>query len=616
MNSRQKIIIEEKTIRHSASLQILLIVTATIFVGVFFTLWSMHNHESDMRRNLIKDAQLVGNSIDWRNVQKLTASEIDLELPSYARLKEQLSLVRSASPLCRFIYLMGRHEDGTIYFFVDSEPKESPDHSPPGQLYPEATTELKSVFILGKPVTEGPVSDEWGLWISAFVPLNDPKTGEILAILGMDIDAHDWKLEKFQALTIPVSVTIIFLILEGIYFIIRIRIERENQRLAKSREMLEQSEARYRQLVEHAPAGIYEVDLVTNRFISVNDVMSGYMGYTKEEMLNFGPAVTLTEESRKLYQERLKKISLGVQVPLTIEYKAITKEGKEFWILVHTQYFYKDEIPVRATGVIHDINERKLAEQALICAKEAAERSDKLKDAFIANISHELRTPLNSILGFSDLLPDMISEDHQEPAAHIFEIIHVSGKRLMRTVDMVLNFSRLQVGEFPVKITNVNLAAVIESLLKEFNVIADQKSLEIIFDNQCGNISVLVDEYCIAQAIYDLLDNAIKFTNDGFVKVTLSRNNNNEVYIEITDTGIGISKEYLQKLFQPFSQEDTGLTRAFEGIGLGLSIVKKLLDLIHAKISVESEKGQGTTFRIIIEDTNNQLWSLSHREEF
>ena len=440
------------------------------------------------------------------------------------------------------------------------------------------------------------------MWISAFVPLNDPKTGEILAILGMDIDAHDWKLEKLQALTIPVAVIIIFLILEGIYFIIRIRIERENQRLAKSREMLEQSEARYRQLVEHAPAGIYEVDLVTNRFISVNDVMSGYMGYTKEEMLNFGPGVTLTEESRKLYQERLKKISLGVQVPLTIEYKAITKEGKEFWILVHTQYFYKDEIPVRATGVIHDINERKLAEQALISAKEAAERSDKLKDAFIANISHELRTPLNSILGFSDLLPDMISEDHQEPAAHIFEIIHVSGKRLMRTVDMVLNFSRLQVGEFPVKITNVNLAAVIESLLKEFNVIADQKSLEIIFDNQCGNISVLVDEYCIAQAIYDLLDNAIKFTNDGFVKVALSRNNNNEVYIEITDTGIGISKEYLQKLFQPFSQEDTGLTRAFEGIGLGLSIVKKLLDLIHAKISVESEKGQGTTFRIILQD--------------
>lgn len=602
MNSRQNMVIKEKTIRPSASLQILFFVTATIFVGVFFAILSMRSHEAEMRRNLIKDAQLVGNSIDWRNVQKLTASEVDLDLPSYARLKEQLSLVRSASPLCRFIYLMGRHDDGTIYFFVDSEPKESDDYSPPGQLYPEATTELKSVFILGKPVTEGPVSDEWGLWISAFVPLNDPETGEILAILGMDIDAHDWNLEILQALTIPVAVTIIFLILEGIYFIIRVRNERENQRLAKSRELLEHSEARYRQLVEHAPAGIYEVDLVTNRFISVNDVMCGYMGYTKEEMLTFGPGVILAEESQKLYQERLKRISLGMQVPLTIEYKAITKEEKEFWILVHTQYFYKNEIPVRATGVIHDINERKLAEQALIRAKEAAETSDKLKDAFIANISHELRTPLNSILGFSDLLPDMISEDHQEPAAHIFEIINVSGKRLMRTVDMILNFSRLQVGEFPVKITDVSLSAVIESLIKEFRVIADQKSLELIFDNQCGNITVKVDEYCIVQAIYDLLDNAIKFTNDGFVKLTLAKNAQNEVWIDIADTGIGISKEYLERLFQPFSQEDTGLTRAFEGIGLGLSIVKKLLDLIHAKITAESEKGRGTTFRIIIED--------------
>lgn len=590
--------------RNVRVLQFVIITGCTIIAGVFFAIWSMRSTETEMRKDLIQEAQIVGNAIDWRFIQKLTATEDDLNAPPYIRLKEQLSLVRSANPLCRFIYLMGQHEDGTVYFFLDSEPAESEDNSPPGEIYPDATETLKNVFISGKPATEGPVPDEWGIWISAIVPLSEPQTNEILAILGMDIDAHEWRTEIFQSLTVPISVTLIILIIETIFFIFRIRNYRENKRLAASRALLSQSEARYRQLFEHAPAGIYEVDYINDRFSSVNDVMCNYVGYTKEEMLQLNPSKILAQDSQKEYFERLEKLKNGEVVSLISEYKAITKNGVEFWILVNTQYIFEGNQLKGSTGVIHDITTRKLTEQALIKANELAEKSNKLKDAFIANISHEIRTPLNSILGFSDLLPDMISEDQQEPASHIFEIINMSGKRLMRTVDMIMNFSRLQVGEFPVQYSDVNLALVLETLTKEFKILAQEKSLKLIFENHCGDAILNIDEYCITQAVYDLVDNAIKFTHEGFVKMVLYRNDDS-VFIDVADSGIGISEEYLSHLFEPFSQEDTGLSRTFEGVGLGLSIVKKLLDLIHAKITAESTKGQGTTFHISLKTTSN-----------
>jgi signal transduction histidine kinase len=225
----------------------------------------------------------------------------------------------------------------------------------------------------------------------------------------------------------------------------------------------------------------------------------------------------------------------------------------------------------------------------LIEAKEKAESANKLKDTFIANISHEIRTPLNGILGMANLIRDTFSTNISKEDEEMFEGIEFSSRRLIRTIDMILNYSRLQVGEFQVNRKDINLSTICINLVKEFMVSAKLKFLGLTFQNNTGESLVFADEYSISMAISNLIDNAIKYTKKGFVKLILYKADNADIILEVKDSGIGISEGYLKKLFEPFQQEHTGYVRAYEGIGLGLSLVNKMLLYLS---KVKKEKGQ------------------------
>ncbi|MCX6152318.1 MAG: sensor histidine kinase [Ignavibacteriales bacterium] len=247
-----------------------------------------------------------------------------------------------------------------------------------------------------------------------------------------------------------------------------------------------------------------------------------------------------------------------------------------------------------------NIKTRSKAEKELIKAKEEAEKSDRLKTEFLAQVSHEIRTPVNTILSFSALIKDDLIDKVNDDLVSSFQIIESGGRRLVRTIDLILNMSQLQTGNFELNPKKIDLQKEILNIVYvEFAATAKERNLEFIFKNENVTELVLCDLYTVTQIFTNLIDNAIKYTPKGKIELILDKNDQNEIYVEVKDTGIGISKDFQKNLFSPFAQEESGYSRRFEGNGLGLALVKKYAVLNNAEIIVDSTKGQGSSFKVV-----------------
>ena len=217
----------------------------------------------------------------------------------------------------------------------------------------------------------------------------------------------------------------------------------------------------------------------------------------------------------------------------------------------------------------------------------------RLKDAFLANMSHEIRTPLTGIIGFADLLGEEVPEANREAV----EIIRRSGRRLMETLNSVLDLSRLESRTMELRVKPVRLVERVRAAFDMFRVQAEGKGLRLEVRASEEGLAVEADRLALDRVLNNLLSNAIKFTAEGGVTVTASAMGE-QVEIAVSDTGVGIDEASLPHLFKAFYQESSGLNRGYEGSGLGLAITKQLVDLMRGEIEVESEKGRGTTFRL------------------
>lgn len=224
--------------------------------------------------------------------------------------------------------------------------------------------------------------------------------------------------------------------------------------------------------------------------------------------------------------------------------------------------------------------------------------SSRLKSQFLANMSHELRTPMNAIMGFSQMLlrqyPDPLSDRQIDMVERIFK----NADRLLTMLNEVLDFSQIEAGNFKMEPNLIDLADLVKITTEKQRSLAMEKQLMLHVNIEDEKIYIINNEGAVRIILANLISNAIKFTESGYVRIEVWEVDKERVAIAVKDTGIGIAKENLPQIFEAFRQADRALTRKYSGTGLGLALVKSLVQMMSGTITVESEKGKGSTFRV------------------
>jgi PAS domain S-box-containing protein len=387
-----------------------------------------------------------------------------------------------------------------------------------------------------------------------------------------------------------------------------------NQR-KKAEISLQKSEEQFRLVFQNAPIGIVIISS-EGKILSVNKSFCDTIGFEREEIIGIPIKYLFEKNDLEGFSDETFN-NKGIPIAdINTEKILLKKEGKEISVIVKSVSVLDEQGKVKHYVMqMLDISRIKQVQHELVEALKKAEESDRLKSAFLAQMSHEIRTPLNVILTSIPLLADEVSSD-DEDIKIIFDSVKSAGKRLQRTIDMILNMSSVQSGNYKPTYESFDIVSDIQKMVNEFKSLVDDKGLTLKFTHSEAESFITADRYTVNQVFQNLINNAIKYTLKGYVEVYVKNLKDKKIKVEIRDSGIGMSHDYLHKMFTPFSQEDVGHKREFEGNGLGLALVKKYLELNRAEITVESEKNIGSVFSVIFDNNINFFEAESIRKEF
>ena len=378
---------------------------------------------------------------------------------------------------------------------------------------------------------------------------------------------------------------------------------------------LRESEARYRQLLNHAPSGIYEIDLTNGKFVSVNDVMCEYTGYTRHELLSMNALDMLTEEGQKKTLERFEKVQKGEKVPASVESKIKTKNNREIWTLLNTKFLYDAEgRPARILVVAHDISEQKQAQEEKKNLEYQLQQAQKMEaiGTLAGGIAHDFNNILSVIIGYTELIL-MNAHVDSEVRQNLKEIFSAS-KHARDMVKQIQAFSRqnkqerkpIQVAHIvkeALKMLRASLPSTIsirQNIEKNTGIIeADPTQIHQVLMNLCTNAAHAIaekdGELEISLANVDLDNQAAAQIPDLYTGSFLK--------LSVKDTGDGIAPEALPQIFNPyFTTKEKG-----EGTGLGLAVVQGIVKFLNGANTVDSEVGKGATFHVYLPTIKREL---------
>ncbi|TAL80641.1 MAG: response regulator [Bacteroidetes bacterium] len=366
--------------------------------------------------------------------------------------------------------------------------------------------------------------------------------------------------------------------------------------LIQAQEQIRQSEERFRAVADSAVDSIITVDEV-GIIVSWNQGAKKTFGYDEKDIIGHQLTILIPEvyiADHSIGFKRIQQEGEPVVIGKTVELQGKRKNGEIFpielslaqWATATDRFF---------TGIIRDITYRKLRQKELIEAKEKAEESDKLKSAFLANMSHEIRTPLNGILGFSELLKEQNLTDEEKE--DFINTVDQCSRQLLHIVTDIIDISKIEAGQDIAHPVVFNLPDLLEKVRIFFQPLAHHRNLILTLNNELppNVVNVQSDPDKLLQALNNIIDNAIKFTETGSVRINISTSDNRLIF-KVIDSGIGIEPAFHKVIFDRFRQVELSMSRKYGGTGLGLSLAKSFIEMLGGTIEVDSSPGKGSTF--------------------
>lgn len=371
-------------------------------------------------------------------------------------------------------------------------------------------------------------------------------------------------------------------------------------------------------VAEHAQDAVIITDS-QGRITWVNQAFTSLSGYSLDEIINQKPGDFL--QGNATNQQDIEKMRHAILQKNAIEAEIINyhKNGSPYWIdIAITPILDKLNHIVSYIAVERNCSDRKQMQEKLAQAVKTADASNQAKSTFLATMSHELRTPLNGILGMAQIVESNLTDPTQRKQ---LQILLESGNHLTSLLNDILDFSKIEQNKLDLDNELFSFNNVIDPIINTYGPICDEKNIKLILNTNIEEQQTFEgDKARIRQVIYNLLSNSVKFTHEGSITLTFNKTiiqNIEGINITLCDTGIGIRKERLETIFNPFVQAESSTTRQYGGTGLGLSIVKQLVELMQGTISITSEVGNGTTFTLFIQlkQSDKQLFQPKNQQQ-